>query len=135
MTDTKGVLDNTLRVLQVGGWAGRWGGLPAKGSLGVACLPACRLAGGSLLGREHSMCNMAATMLLACPPPTRLQSLVDISADAGWLETALAAMALVQSVMQARLSTPELECCIGSITACCMHRSVSRFPLHLRGAP
>jgi hypothetical protein len=27
---------------------------------------------------------------------------VDISADAGWLETALAAMALVQSIMQAR---------------------------------
>ncbi|KAL4422681.1 hypothetical protein ABPG75_008878 [Micractinium tetrahymenae] len=31
-----------------------------------------------------------------------LQSLVDISADAGWLDTALAAMALVQSLMQAR---------------------------------
>ena len=29
-----------------------------------------------------------------------MQSLVDISSDAGWLDTALAAMALVQSLMQ-----------------------------------
>ena len=29
-----------------------------------------------------------------------VQSLVDISSDAGWLDTALAAMTLVQSLMQ-----------------------------------
>lgn len=33
-------------------------------------------------------------------PARTAQSLVDISADAGWLDTALAAMALVQALMQ-----------------------------------
>lgn len=37
---------------------------------------------------------------LSCYPT--MQSLVDISSDAGWLDTALAAMTLVQSLMQVR---------------------------------
>jgi hypothetical protein len=35
-----------------------------------------------------------------------LHALVDLAADAGWLATALAVMALVQSLMQARAAVP-----------------------------
>ena len=41
-----------------------------------------------------------------------VQSLVDISSDAGWLDTALAAMTLVQSLMQVRCTcAPAVDAC------------------------
>lgn len=56
-------------------------------------------------GCKHSLPPMAiqptATLFNTVPyRAIAVQSLVDISSDAGWLDTALAAMTLVQSLMQ-----------------------------------
>jgi hypothetical protein len=120
ITDTKGVLDNTLRVLQVRRLHRGLGGF-------VCALATLRAEAENACMHVHWQWLLRYAGLLPPQPPSspsqQPQSLVDISADAGWLETALAAMALVQSIMQARLAGLgmfDFERCIASMKACTM---------------